>query len=98
MALTGRPRRTWFANYVRTVTQRDMTELTGARRAEQLPRLLRLIAARTSNELVVSQIHADAGLASRATTDDYISFLAMAYLIARVPAWSTTVTTAATDL
>src|SRR6266481_29100 len=58
--LAASARRTWFTNYIRTVTQRDITELTGARRADQLPRLLRLLAARTANELVVSHVHADA--------------------------------------
>jgi uncharacterized protein len=92
LRLDRRARRTWFTNYVRTVTQRDITELTGARRAEQLPKLLRLLAARTANELVLTQIHADAGFASRITTDDYVGFLTMTYLVCTVPAWSTNVT------
>ncbi|HEV7535118.1 MAG TPA: ATP-binding protein [Acidimicrobiia bacterium] len=91
--LEPRTRRTWFTNYIRTVTQRDITELTGARRAEQLPRLLRLIAARTANELIPAHLHADAGLGSRVTTDDYIGFLIMAYLVELVPAWSKNLTT-----
>jgi predicted AAA+ superfamily ATPase len=91
--LEARSRRTWFTNYIRTVTQRDITELTGARRAEQLPRLLRLIAARTANELIPAHLHADAGLGSRVTTDDYIGFLLMAYLVELVPAWSKNLTT-----
>lgn len=51
------------------MTQREITELTGARRADQLPRVLRLLAARTAGELVISHIHADAGLGSRGTSD-----------------------------
>ena len=85
-------RGTWFANYVRTVTQRDITELTGARRADQLPKLLRLLAARTASELIVSHIHQDAGLGSRDTTDDYIGFLGMTYLVQVLPAWSRNLT------
>jgi hypothetical protein len=92
VGLDRRARRLWFTNYVRTVTQRDITELTGARRAQQLPRLLRLLAARTANELVISHVHAHAGLASRLTTEDYIGFLTMTYLVHTVPAWSTNVT------
>ncbi len=85
-------RRTWFRNYVRTVTERDITELTGARRARQLPRVLSLLTARTAGELVVSHIHDDAGLGSRATTEDYIGYLQMAYLVHLLPAWSRNLT------
>ena len=81
-------RRRWFANYLRTVTQRDITELTGARKADQLPRLLRLLAARTAGELVLTNIHQDLTLGSRSTTEDYIGFLGMVYLTHQLPAWS----------
>lgn len=91
-ALEARARRVWFRNYIRTVTQRDITELTGARRAQQLPRLLSLLAANTSGELVASRIHADSGLGSRDTTDDYIGHLQMAYLVHLLPAWSRNLT------
>jgi predicted AAA+ superfamily ATPase len=91
--LPERARRGWFSNYVRTVTQRDITELTGARRADQLPRLLRLLAARTANELVLADVHRDLGFGSRDTTDDYIGFLGMTYLVQELPAWSRNLTT-----
>lgn len=91
-SLNTRARRVWFRNYIRTVTQRDITELTGARRAQQLPRLLGLLAANTAGELVATRIHADSGLGSRDTTDDYIGYLQMTYLIHLVPAWSRNLT------
>ncbi len=90
--MTGRARRDWFANYVRTVTQRDITEMTGARRAPQLPKILSLLAARTSGELVVAHIHDESGLGSRHTTDDYIAYLEMTYLVKLLPAWSRNLT------
>ncbi len=77
----------WFDSLVRTVTQRDIADLTGAKRAGELPRLLRLLAARTANELVTSQLHADTGLA-RDTVDAYSGFLRMTYLVHELPAWS----------
>jgi predicted AAA+ superfamily ATPase len=92
MSLPARSRRAWFRNYIRTVTQRDITELTGARRAQQLPRLLGLLAANTAGELVATRIHADSGLGSRDTTDDYIGYLQMTYLAHLVPAWSRNLT------
>ena len=92
LSLNTRARRVWFRNYVRTVTQRDITELTGARRAQQLPRLLNLLAANTAGELVATRIHADSGLGSRDTTDDYIGYLQMTYLVHLLPAWSRNLT------
>lgn len=92
VSLSPRSRRTWFRNYVRTVTERDITELTGARRSGQLSRLLSLLAARTANELVIAHVHDASGLGSRATTEDYIAFLQMSYLAMTLPAWSRNLT------
>lgn len=92
IALPARARQRWFRNYVRAVTERDITELTGARRSQQLPRILSLLAARTANELVVSHIHDASGLGSRTTTEDYLGYLQMTYLVLVVPAWSRNLT------
>ena len=82
----------WFDAYVRTIAARDVVELTGARRAAQLPQLLRAVAARTANELVVSKVHGQVGLGSVQTTADYLSHLEMIHLIETVPAWSVNLT------
>jgi uncharacterized protein len=92
VAMPSRIRRTWFRNYIRTVTERDITELTGARRSQQLPRILSLLAARTANELVVTHIHDASGLGSRTTTEDYLAYLQMTYLVRLLPAWSRNLT------
>ncbi|MEU9888203.1 ATP-binding protein [Sphaerisporangium sp. NPDC051011] len=81
----------WFDSLVRTVTQRDIADLTGAKRAGELPRLLRLLAARTANELVMTQLHADTGLA-RDTVDAYTGFLRITHLVHELPAWSRNLT------
>ncbi len=86
-------RNSWFRNYVRTITQRDIRELTGARKTVQLPKVLSLLAARSAGELVVSHIHDDAQLGSRETTDDYIGYLKMTYMVHLLPAWSRNLTT-----
>ncbi|OPG06643.1 hypothetical protein B1L11_32495 [Microbispora sp. GKU 823] len=85
--LDAEDRGLWFDSLIQTIMQRDVADLTGARRASELPRLLAILAARTANELVVSQINADFGLA-RHTTEDYIGFLRMTNLIREVPAWA----------
>ncbi len=79
--------RRWFADYVRTVTQRDITDITNIRRAEELPRLLRLFAARTANEFVIQEIANDTQL-GRDTLSEYLGLLRMVYLVHTVPAWS----------
>ena len=88
VALPERSRGVWFSNYVRSVAQRDITEFTGARQAQYLPKILSLLAARTANELVAAHIHDESGLGSRNTTDDYLSHLQMVYLTHLLPAWS----------
>ena len=81
-------RRMWFRDYVRTVTQRDIKDLTGARRVRDLPKLLALLAARTANELVMANLHRAAGLGSLNTTESYLGYLQMTYLVLLLPSWS----------
>ena len=81
-------RRRWFDAYVSTSTSRDAAELTGARRTREMPRLLRLLAARTAGELVVSNVHREIGFGSINTTSDYLAHLEMIRLVALLPAWS----------
>jgi len=81
-------RRMWFRDFIRTVTQRDIKDLSGARRVRELPKLLGLLAARTAGELVVASLHQAADLRSRNTTEAYLGYLEMTYLALLVPAWS----------
>ena len=81
-------RRRWFDSYVNTSVSRDVAEITGARRTREMPRLLRSLAARTANELVVSAVHNEIGLGSINTTSDYLAYLEMIRLVALLPAWS----------
>lgn len=92
VAVSRRARTSWFRDYVRTVTQRDIVELTGARRARHLPKLLSLLAARTACELVMTKVHSAADLGSRTTTENYLAHLEMSYLVRLLPAWSRNLT------
>jgi predicted AAA+ superfamily ATPase len=82
-------RRTWFEGYVTTAMASAIRELAEIERLAELPRLLRLCAARTATELNVSDIASDFGVPVR-TTDGYLALLATAFLIHFVPAWSAT--------
>lgn len=88
LEMDDRNRRRWFDAYVNTSVSRDVAEITGARRTREMPRLLRSLAARTANELVVSAVHNDVGLGSINTTSDYLAYLEMIRLVALLPAWS----------
>ena len=86
--MAPRARRMWFRDYVRTVTQRDIKDLSGARRVRELPKLLGLLAARTAGGLVVASVHRAADLGGRNTTEAYLGYLEMTYLVLLLPAWS----------
>ncbi len=84
----GRRRTDWYDNYLRRITERDAHDVSALQRLEELPRLLRLLAARNAAELNVAGIANDAGIPVR-TLAPYLSLLETLYLIQRVPAWST---------
>lgn len=88
---TGRRRTAWFDSYVAGVIDREVRALTDATYLRELPRLLRLCAARTAGELNVTDLARDLGL-SRPTTDSYLAHLEAVFLIQTVPAWSTNLT------
>ena len=83
-----RRRADWYDNYVRRITERDARDVSSLQRLEELPRLLRLLAARNSAELNVAGIASDAGIPVR-TLAPYLSLLETLFLIQRIPAWST---------
>lgn len=80
-------RRRWFAAYVRTVSQRDAAEFSRIRRLEDLPRLLKLLAARTAQEVNVEEMSRELGI-PRTTLSSYLVALETIYAWIRLPAWS----------
>jgi predicted AAA+ superfamily ATPase len=91
LARTGRRRMAWFDSYVDGVIDREVRALSDATYLRELPRLLRLCAARTAGELNVADLARDLGL-SRPTTDSYLAHLEAVFLIQTVPAWSANLT------
>lgn len=81
-------RRAWFDAYVTTSVQQVVRELADLERLAELPRLLRLCAARTGTELNASDVASDFGIPVR-TIGGYLAHLATAFFIQLVPAWST---------
>lgn len=94
VGLTPRMRRRWFGDYVKTIIEHDISEQFGLRKTAELHQLLRLLAARTANELAMAAIieHADV---ERQTVYDHRAWLETAYLLHPIPAWSRNLTTRA---
>jgi predicted AAA+ superfamily ATPase len=94
-SLVGRQRRNWFEAYVHDVVSREaLRPIAEVRRETELRRLLRLLAARTGQELVISGLAGDAEV-GRDTASNYVTLLEALHLVTLLPAWSTNITTRA---
>jgi predicted AAA+ superfamily ATPase len=88
---SDRQRAAWFRDYVRTTIQRDVAELSGIRKLDEMAQLLRLFAARTGGELVMQNVINDGPL-ERQAVYDHRAWLETIHLIATVPVWSRNLT------
>ena len=76
-------------DYVRTVTQRDIKDLSGARRVRDLPRLLGPVGRPNSRRTGGGEPCTGQRISAAATpTDAYLGYLEMTYLMMLLPAWS----------
>lgn len=83
----GPRRRAWFSAYAQTVIEREAPGISASPRTADLPRLLRLLAARHAGVLNVSDLAADAQL-PRTSVLRYLDTLEALFLIVRIPAWA----------
>jgi predicted AAA+ superfamily ATPase len=81
-------RGSWFDGYLTTTIERVVRQVADIERAAELPQLIRLCAARTAQELNISNL-ADEFRVPVRTVSSYVAHLATAFLIQLVPAWST---------
>lgn len=81
-------RRRFFRNYVRTVTQRDVPEISRIRHVEELPRILRLLAATTAQETRDTELAERLRIDRRTLRANYLPLLHTVYLAFELPAWS----------
>ncbi len=84
--------REWFAAYVTTILERDVRDIANIHELRDLPRLLRLAAARTAGLLNIADLARDAALA-HSTFRRYWSLFEATFLVQTLPAWSTNLTT-----
>ncbi len=80
-------RSAWFRSYVNTMLQRDVRELANIEGLVEMPRLLSLLAVRTSGLLNMAELSRSTGIA-HSTLRRYLAMLETAFLYQPLPAWS----------
>lgn len=80
-------RHTWFGSYLTTLLQRDVREFANIEGLTDLPRLLALLAARTSSLLNLAELSRAISI-PQTTLKRYLTLLEMAFLVLPLPAWS----------
>ncbi len=82
----GRRRAAWYRDYIETLVQRDVRDLTRIQSLDALPRLLSLAAGQTARLLNVSELAGPFQL-SRITIRDYVTLLERLFLLVILPPW-----------
>ena len=89
MALpSGRRRANWYRNYVETLVQKDVLDMSRIRRFDELPRLLEAASAQTASLFNQDSLSRTLRI-TRPTIADYAALLERAFLLERLPAWFT---------
>lgn len=76
----------WLGDYTATYVQRDVRQVLNITDLDAFSMFLRLLAARTGQELNLSNLGADAGV-SHATARSWISVLEASFVVFRTPPW-----------
>lgn len=80
-------RREWFVNYVDTIVQRDVREVSAIEGLLEMPPLLALLGARAMAVLNMADLARALRLSHR-TLIRYVALLEMTFVIQRIPAWA----------
>ena len=82
----GLRRDRWFSSYVTDSLARDLADVSDALKLDEIPSLLRLLAAQSANELVYRTVAQRLDLDAK-TVKSYIGLLEAVFLVKRLPAW-----------
>ena len=82
----ARRRMAWYRDYVETLIQRDILDLSRISALDALPRLLTLVAGQTACLMNVSELAAPFQV-SRPTIREYITLLSRIFLLEELPPW-----------
>lgn len=77
----------WFDSYIQTTLERDLKDISQARKLNEMPRLLRLIASQTANLFSARNLSQRLSIHSQ-TVDSHVSLLEAIFLVQRLPAWT----------
>lgn len=80
-------RAAWFGSYLTSLLQRDVRDMAHIEGLRELPRLLGLLAARTSALMNTSEVARSSAI-SDTTLRRYLALLEAAFLVQPLPAWS----------
>jgi predicted AAA+ superfamily ATPase len=84
---TARRRIAWCRQYIDAIIQRDVRDVSGIEKLDQLPRFLRALAQTAGQMCNYSQLGGQVGLDSK-TAAKYISVFEQMYLLKRVEVWA----------
>lgn len=84
----GRRRSEWLDNYVRSIVERDAPDISNLQRITDLPLILKVLAARNSEELNVADVSKETEIPV-SSLNRLLDLLETLYLVQRIPAWST---------
>jgi predicted AAA+ superfamily ATPase len=88
VARTDRERRgAWFRSYLTSILERDVRDLASITGLTELPRLLTLLATRSSSLLNVAELSRSLGL-PHSTLSRYLALLEHTFLVRRTSPWS----------
>lgn len=90
----GRRRARFFDSYVTDLVTRDVQQISDIERPAEMRRLLSVVAARMGTLAVVQSMANDIAL-PRQTLSRYLDLLELIFVIKRIPAWSSNLTTRA---
>lgn len=82
----GSRRGRWFDGYLDTMLQREVRDLANVAGLTELPRLMQLLAARSTGLLNYASVSRDLGM-PQTTLKRYLALLETAFLLATLPAW-----------
>lgn len=88
---SARSRALWFSSYLTTVMQREVLDVGRVRNVEVLPRMFRLLATLTGQELNAAEVARNLGIDDDSVRA-YLSLFETVYLVHRLPAWSRNLT------
>ncbi|MCK9894419.1 ATP-binding protein [Frankia sp. AgB32] len=88
-------RNRWFDDYVSLSVERDVRDVSRIRQAASLPALLERLAGQTAQVLRIARAASSVRL-DEGTAQSYVRLLEAVFLLYRLPAWGTTLTTRST--